>query len=104
MATGTKISNDCALHMKTAIFLSIREKAKRLPGKVLREICGKTACEHLIDRLKLACKADLLLMTTSTHPGDAVLCEMATRAGIPFFRGSEDDKFDRYPRAAEKFD
>ncbi len=104
MATGAKISNDCALHMKTAIFLSIREKATRLPGKVLRAIHGKTACEHLIDRLKQARKADLLLMTTSTHPDDLVLCEMATRTGIPFFRGSEEDKLDRYLRAAETFD
>jgi spore coat polysaccharide biosynthesis protein SpsF len=89
--------------MKTAIFLSIREKAKRLPGKVLREIRGKTVCEHLIDRLKLARKPDLLVMTTSTHPDDTVLCEMASRSGIPFFRGSEEDKLDRYLRAAEKF-
>jgi spore coat polysaccharide biosynthesis protein SpsF len=90
--------------MKTAIFLSIREKAKRLPKKVLREIRGKTVCEHLIDRLKLAQNADLLLMTTSTHADDSVLCEIAIRAGISFFRGSEEDKLDRYLRAAEKFE
>lgn len=104
METGTKTSNDCAMPMKTAIFLSIREKAKRLPKKVLREIQGKTVCEHLIDRTKLARKPDLLLMTTSTHPDDAVLCEIAVRSGIPFFRGSEEDKLDRYLQAAEKFE
>jgi spore coat polysaccharide biosynthesis protein SpsF len=89
--------------MKTAIFLSIREKATRLPKKVLREIQGKTVCEHLIDRLKLARKPDLILMTTSTHDDDSILCEIATRAGISFFRGSEEDKLDRYMRAAERF-
>jgi spore coat polysaccharide biosynthesis protein SpsF len=90
--------------MKTAIFLSIREKAKRLPKKVLHEIRGKTVCEHLIDRLKLARNPDLLLMTTSTHPDDTILCEIATRAGTSFFRGSEEDKLDRYLQAAEKFE
>jgi spore coat polysaccharide biosynthesis protein SpsF len=90
--------------MKTAIFLSIREKARRLPRKALREIQGKTVCEHLIGRLKLARQGGLLLMTTSTHPGDSILCEIATRSGIPFFRGSEEDKLERYLRAAEEFD
>lgn len=90
--------------MKTAIFLSIREKAKRLPKKVLREIRGRTVCEHLIDRLKLARNPDLLVMTTSTHADDAILCEIATRAGISFFRGSEEDKLERYLQAAEKFE
>jgi spore coat polysaccharide biosynthesis protein SpsF len=90
--------------MKTAIFLSIREKAKRLPKKVLRQIGGKTVCEHLIDRLKLARNPDLLVMTTSTHADDSILCDIATRMGISFFRGSEEDKLERYLQAAEKFD
>jgi spore coat polysaccharide biosynthesis protein SpsF (cytidylyltransferase family) len=86
--------------MRTAIFLSIREKATRLPKKVLRELHGKTVCEHLIDRLKLATRADSVVMTTSTNSDDTVLCDIADRSGITVFRGSEEDKLDRYLQAA----
>ena len=48
--------------MKTAIFLSIREKATRFPKKVLKEIKGKTVTEHLIDRLKTSEEADEIIL------------------------------------------
>jgi spore coat polysaccharide biosynthesis protein SpsF (cytidylyltransferase family) len=89
--------------MKTAIFLSIREKATRLPKKVLLEIKGKTVTEHLIDRLKQAKLPDMIVMCTSTHPDDNVLVEIAEKNNIEYFRGSEEDKLDRYLQAAKKF-
>lgn len=89
--------------MKTAIFLSIREKATRLPKKVLLEIKGKTVTEHLIDRLKQTKLPDLIVLCTSTHPNDAILVEIAKKNGIEYFRGSEDDKLNRYLNAALKF-
>lgn len=88
------------INMKTAIFLSIREKATRLPKKVLLKIRGRTVTEHLIDRLKLAKLPDMIIMCTSTHPDDDVLVDIAKSNGINFFRGSEDDKLDRYLKAS----
>lgn len=88
---------------KTAIFLSIRDKATRLPGKVMRPICGRRAVEHLIDRLKLANEPDLFVMTTSVNPGDDNLDRVAKDAGIQCFRGSEEDKLVRYLDAADQF-
>lgn len=89
--------------MKTAIFLSVRDKATRLPGKVLLEIKGKPVIEHLIDRLKKARIPDIIVMTTSTHPDDTRLVEIAERNRIEWFRGSEDDKLQRYLDAADKY-
>lgn len=91
-------------HGETAIFLSVRDKATRLPGKVMKPICGRRAIEHLIDRLKLAHSAGLLVMTTSVNPADDGLAAAATANGISCFRGSEDDKLRRYLDAADKFD
>jgi len=88
------------INMKTAIFLSIREKATRLPKKVLLKIKGKTVTEHLINRLKLAILPDMIIMCTSTHPDDDVLVDIAKSNRINFFRGSEDDKLDRYLKTA----
>jgi spore coat polysaccharide biosynthesis protein SpsF (cytidylyltransferase family) len=90
--------------MKTAIFLSVRDKATRLPGKVRAKIQGRTAIEHLIDRLKMARLPDLLVMTTSTHPDDTRLVEIAEENGIEWFRGSQEDKLQRYLDAAGKYD
>lgn len=87
---------------KVAIFLSVRDKATRLPGKVMKPICGRRAIEHLIDRLKLARNADLLVMTTSVNPADDGLATVATANGIACFRGSGEDKLRRYLDAADE--
>ena len=88
---------------KTAVFLSVRDKATRLPGKVLADICGRPAIVHLIDRLKTARRPDLLVMTTSGHRGDDALADIAAAHGIACFRGSEADKLQRYLDAADKY-
>jgi spore coat polysaccharide biosynthesis protein SpsF len=89
--------------MKTAIFLSARDKAKRLPRKLFLEVKGKPIIGHLIDRLKLAKLPDLIVLCTSVNPDDLTLVEVAKSNGIQFFQGSEDDKLDRYLKAAERF-
>lgn len=89
--------------MKSAIFLSARDKAKRLPKKLFLEIKGKPIIEHLIDRLKTAKLPDLIVLCTSINPDDITLVETAEKNGIQFFQGSEDDKLDRYLKAAGRF-
>jgi spore coat polysaccharide biosynthesis protein SpsF len=89
--------------LPSAIFLSVRNKATRLPGKVLLDLEGATVTERLIERLKGAREADGIVVTTSIHPDDASLLEVARRCGVGAFRGSEDDKLDRYLQAAREF-
>jgi spore coat polysaccharide biosynthesis protein SpsF (cytidylyltransferase family) len=94
------LSGDERAAARTAIFLSVRDKATRLPGKVRADICGKPAIVRLIDRLKLARLPNDLIMTTSIHPGDDELAAIARSEGIGCFRGSEEDKLLRYRDAA----
>ena len=89
--------------MRYAIYLSVRNKAKRFPGKVLKIVKGKTLTEHLIDRLKLSGKVSQIVLCTSTNPDDDILVDIAKKNKIDFFRGSEDDKLDRYLNASYKF-
>jgi len=89
--------------VKSAIFITVRMKSSRLPRKALLEIKGKPVIEHLIDRLKLAKSPDLIVLCTSTHPDDAVLVSVARKNHIEYFRGSEDDKLDRYLKAALEY-
>jgi spore coat polysaccharide biosynthesis protein SpsF (cytidylyltransferase family) len=57
----------------------------------------------LIERLKRAEQADLIVVTTSSHPDDEPLVEIARECGVETFRGSEEDKLDRYLQAARAF-
>lgn len=90
--------------MKSGIFLSVREKATRFPGKVLKPLGGKQLTALLIGRLKESSRTDMVVLTTSADPRDGVLCDIATEEGIPFYRGSPDDKLFRYRDAARAFD
>lgn len=89
--------------MKTAVFITVRMKSMRLPKKALLKIKGRTTIEHLIDRIKSAKLPDLVVLCTSTHPDDEILVEVAERNGIEAFRGSPEDKLDRYLQAAKKY-
>jgi spore coat polysaccharide biosynthesis protein SpsF len=89
--------------MRPAIFIGVRMKSIRLPGKALLEIKGKTVTEHLIDRLKLARLPQKIVLCTSVNPDDAPLVDIARKNNIDCFHGSEEDKLDRYLNAAYKF-
>ena len=89
--------------MSTAVFLSARNKSTRLKGKELIPIKGRAAIELLIERLKTVTLANLLVLCTSTHPDDNVLCDLARRWGIKVFRGDPEDKLMRYHAAAVRY-
>jgi spore coat polysaccharide biosynthesis protein SpsF len=88
---------------RAAIFLSIRNKATRLPGKSFLPLAGRPLADQLLARLRHSREAHVVVITTSTHPDDAVFEEVASRSSVEVFRGSEDDKLDRYLAAARAF-
>ena len=89
--------------MKTGVLLSVREKATRLPGKVLKPLGHYSVTEHLLRRLQEVRNADEVILSTSINPRDTVLVEIANRVGVKHFRGSEDDKLIRYRDTARLF-
>lgn len=89
--------------VKSAIFISVRDKATRLPGKIYSDLGGRPSIERLIERMRTCLEADLVVVCTSTHPDDRKLLATAERSKVRSFAGSEDDKLDRYLRAAEHF-
>ncbi len=89
--------------INNAIFITVRTSSTRLPKKCLLEISGKPTIVHLIHRVKEARLADGIVLCTTTNPEDDILCQIATREGISFFRGSEKDKLERWRGAAAKY-
>lgn len=90
--------------MKSGILLSVREKATRFPGKVLKPLgAGTNVTQFLLRRLKTSARASAVVLATSDDPRDAVLGEIAADEGIACFKGSADDKLRRYRDAARKY-
>ena len=90
--------------MTAGILLSVREKATRLPGKVLKPLGDGNVTQFLIRRLRQSKRADRVVLATSTDPRDLVLAELAGREGIAAARGSLDDKLLRYRDACRAFE
>src|SRR5262245_55027962 len=57
----------------------------------------------MLDRLKLATRADEIIVCTSTNPQDDPLIHLAAAEGVSSFRGDEDDVVKRLSDAAEAF-
>lgn len=89
--------------MKTGILITARLKSTRLPRKVVKEISGKPMLVHLIDRLKLAKLADVIVLCTSTFADDDPLIALAEKENIGSFRGHPDDVLLRLTQAAGYF-
>ncbi|NFE73504.1 acylneuraminate cytidylyltransferase [Clostridium botulinum] len=88
--------------MKVVCIIQARMGSSRLPGKVLKKICGKTVLEHDINRVNLASNIDEIVIATTTNCEDDSIVEEAKRLGVKCFRGSENDVLSRYYFAAKK--
>lgn len=86
-----------------SILITVRTGSTRLPKKALIEINGKPTIEYLIDRVKQSRFADSIILCTTTLPEDNVLCELAQKNNIKYYRGSIEDKLTRWLGACNKF-
>ncbi len=84
-------------------FITVRTGSTRLPNKWDLKIGGRRMIEHIIDRTKLIKGMDKIILCTSTDPGDDILEKIAKDNSVDCFRGSLEDKLDRWKGAAEKF-
>jgi len=83
----------------TAI-IQARMASSRLPGKVMKEICGKPMLAWVADRARQAKAIDSILVATTLDPSDDVIASFCALSGIPIFRGDPLDVLDRYYQAA----
>lgn len=88
--------------MRVVCIVQARLGSSRLPGKVLKKICGKTILEHDINILKLVGNIDEIVIATTVEAQDDKIVDEASRLGIKYFRGSEKDVLSRYYFAAKE--
>ena len=83
--------------------IEARMGSTRLPGKVLREIQGRSMLDHVMER-SLACTQDAVVVATTTSSEDDPIEEAAIEAGVGCYRGSQEDVLNRVLEAAIAFD
>lgn len=84
--------------------IEARMGSSRLPGKVLADICGKSALSRLLARLRSCRELDGIVLATSSSAGDDVLEEWAEMEGLPCYRGSEGDVLLRVVEAQKRME
>ncbi|MBP8819777.1 MAG: glycosyltransferase family protein [Syntrophomonadaceae bacterium] len=85
-----------------SVIVQARMGSTRLPGKVLKKICGKTLLELQNERIQMVAGIDRIVIATTVAAGDDEIVQVCTKNGIDCFRGSENDVLDRYYQTACK--
>jgi spore coat polysaccharide biosynthesis protein SpsF len=86
--------------LKYLVIIQARCGSSRLPGKVLKDIYGKTALERMIERVKKSQSIDEIIIATTINKEDIEIVKFVSLLGLRVFVGSSDDVLDRYYQAA----
>ena len=85
------------------IFVSARSNSTRLPNKATEDLCGIPTIEFLLRGLKKSRLAKEIILCTTQLRDDDVLCDIAERNNLRYFRGSSEDKLIRWHGACEQY-
>ena len=86
--------------MKTVAIIQARMGSTRLPGKILKEINGKSLLEYQIERIQRSKIIDDIVIATTNKEAEDPIIRLCMRLGISYFQGSEDNVLKRYYEAA----
>lgn len=89
--------------MKISATIQARMGSTRLPGKVLKTICGKPILQYQVERIKRSRLIDEIIIATTNSPKDDPIVTLAEKLNVSCFRGSENDVLDRVTSALKKF-
>lgn len=90
--------------MRKALFITVRKDSSRLPGKTMLRILGVPVLGLIIKRAKLARSFDEVIVCTTTRPLDDEVVKVAEEYGASTYRGSLEDKLERWHGAAKAYD
>jgi spore coat polysaccharide biosynthesis protein SpsF (cytidylyltransferase family) len=70
--------------------------SSRLPGKVLKEVNGKTMLQIHLERLKRSSKIDRIIVATTFEPEAKRIISVAKENDVESFKGPTNDVLERY--------
>jgi spore coat polysaccharide biosynthesis protein SpsF len=89
--------------MRINISIEARMTSSRLPGKVLKSIKGVPALEIMIGRVKQSKLFDKIIVATTINKEDDEIVNWCKKNNIDYFRGSENNVYDRVWQTHKKF-
>ena len=87
--------------MTIAAIIQARMGSTRLPGKVLKDLAGRTVLARVVSRVQRSRLIHKVIVATSTESADSRIVEECHRIDVEVFRGDHEDVLDRYYRAAQ---
>ena len=87
--------------MKFLVIIQARCGSSRLPSKVLKDLCGKTVLEHVIERVQRSAYIDEVMVATTINQEDIPIVRLVSGICMRIFAGSSLDVLDRYYQAAK---
>jgi len=84
-------------------FIQARYNSERLPGKVLKDLCGKCILEWSIERARQIGFGVEVAVITGDVKDNQKIVSWCDKNDVITFIGSEDDVLSRYRQAAEVF-
>jgi spore coat polysaccharide biosynthesis protein SpsF len=82
--------------------ITARMASTRLPGKVLKKICGKSIFSHHVERMKAVKGLEGVFLATSIDPLNKELIKEAEELGCGWYSGAEQDIVDRHIKLLEQ--
>ena len=84
------------MRKKISCIVQARVNSKRLPGKILMPVFGKSLLQLLLERLKKLKTIDDLIVATTKHKLDDQTAKIAKLINVKIYRGDEHNVLKRY--------
>ena len=88
---------------KVVCIIQARMSSNRLPGKVLKDICGYPMLHWVVSRAAEAKLVDELIIATTKDNSDDPIVEWCSEHDIKYFRGDAFDVLNRYYQTAKYY-
>jgi sialic acid synthase SpsE/spore coat polysaccharide biosynthesis protein SpsF (cytidylyltransferase family) len=89
--------------MKIGIIILCRYNSRRLPGKILSSIQGRTVLSYIVQRIERAAPQLPLVIATSTEQSDDSIATYCNHSQLTCFRGDLEDVSKRFVDCAEHY-
>ena len=82
--------------------ITARMASERLPGKVMKDLVGKSVFAHHVERLRNVTLLDGIYLATSHDPGiNDPLIQEANDLEVPYYEGEKNDVLERHVKIVE---
>jgi spore coat polysaccharide biosynthesis protein SpsF len=89
------------LKKKIVAIIQARTGSKRLPGKILKKVIGKTLLQHQLNQVKKSKLINQIVIATTKNEKDDKIYDVCKKEKIYCYRGSENNVLKRYFEAAK---